>query len=296
MKQIQHSSKSHKKSERGKQRRKSKQVDLKVYTANLQKYGYSFLNDRVIIKEDDKFNKFMSEKKISKIKKIRYKKLENYFYENTNITIKKIIYFLNLLMLFDLFIQTLLFKNQFLIKFSLSKIRMKIKGIGRKYFLTPCLDKLINYPNRLSINDIPQDPNIKQYNFNKDTNIVYMEWDDKINFCGQMFCGCKDIIEIDLSDFDTSEVTTMSQMFTGCSSLISVTLSNSATSKVSDMHRMFDKCSSLTYLDLNNFHPSKSCIIHNMFNGCSSLTYLNLNNFDSIKVSSSSYMFKDCNK
>ncbi len=47
-----------------------------------------------------------------------------------------------------------------------------------------------------------------------------------------MFSGCNNIIEMDLSKFDTSQVDIMTDMFLGCSSLTSINLSNIKTSRV----------------------------------------------------------------
>ena len=62
-----------------------------------------------------------------------------------------------------------------------------------------------------------------------------------------MFGYCANITEINLSNFDTSKVTTMWSMFCYCSSLTSLDLSNFDTSKVTSMYRMFYQCLNLEY-------------------------------------------------
>jgi len=109
-----------------------------------------------------------------------------------------------------------------------------------------------------------------------------------------MFYFCKDITEIDLSNFDTSKVTDMKDMFVSCSSLTLLDLSNLNTSIVTNMEAMFDSCSSLTLLDLSNFNTSKVTNMKAMFNYCSSLTSLDLSNFHTSIVTSMSYMFHKC--
>ena len=69
---------------------------------------------------------------------------------------------------------------------------------------------------------------------------------------GGMFYLCSSLTSIDVSNFDTSNVTDMSSMFEDCSSLISLDLSSINTSKVTDMGYMVGNCSSLTSLDLRN--------------------------------------------
>ena len=110
-----------------------------------------------------------------------------------------------------------------------------------------------------------------------------------------MFCGCSDITEIDLSNFNTSNVKYMISMFNGCSSLTSINLSNFYTSKVTWMHYMFYGCSSLTSLNLSNFITSKVTWTEHMFDGCTKLEYINIINFNEISLGNRyySYMFNN---
>lgn len=87
-----------------------------------------------------------------------------------------------------------------------------------------------------------------------------------------MFAVCCDLTSIDLSSFDTSEVTTMGHMFEECNGLTKLNLSNFDTSKVTDMRWMFNNCCNLTTLDLSSFDTSKVKYMNAMFWGCTSLT------------------------
>ena len=99
---------------------------------------------------------------------------------------------------------------------------------------------------------------------------------------------------LDLSNFDTSNVTDMSWMFSDCSGLTELNISSFDTSKVTDMHRMFYNCQSLTELDISSFDTSKVTDMSRMFSSCSSLTNLKLSNFDTSEVTNMSYMFDVC--
>jgi surface protein len=59
-----------------------------------------------------------------------------------------------------------------------------------------------------------------------------------------MFSG-QPLIELDLSSFDTSEVTSMWHMFNGCTKLTELNLCGFNTSKVTNMQRMFRNTTSL---------------------------------------------------
>ena len=101
----------------------------------------------------------------------------------------------------------------------------------------------------------------------------------------------ENILELDLSNFDTSQVTDMGNMFFYASSLTSLNLSSFNTSKVTNMGSMFNNASSLTSLSLSNFDTSKVVDMGAMFNNMSNLTSLNLSNFDTSKVTDMRAMF-----
>ena len=66
----------------------------------------------------------------------------------------------------------------------------------------------------------------------------------------EMFRDCSRLTSLNVSSFDTSNVTNMSYMFRGCSHLTSLNVSSFDTSKVTDMTRMFQLCSRLTSLNV----------------------------------------------
>ena len=101
----------------------------------------------------------------------------------------------------------------------------------------------------------------------------------------------KNILELDLSSFDTSKVTSMAAMFRGMSKLTSLNLFNFDTSKVTDMSGMFEDMSNLTTLDLFDFDTSKVTNMSSMFENMHSLTTLNVSDFDTSQVTNMSAMF-----
>ena len=110
-----------------------------------------------------------------------------------------------------------------------------------------------------------------------------------------MFYGCSSLKELDLSNFDTSKVKSMSSMLYGCSSLINIDLSNFNTGNVTDMNNMFYGCSSLKKLNLVSFNTSNLVFMNSIFYGCSSLINIDLSNFDTSKVIQMSNMLYGCN-
>ena len=88
----------------------------------------------------------------------------------------------------------------------------------------------------------------------------------------------EDVLLIDLSSFNTSNVKDMSRMFGGCSSLKSIDLSSFNTSNVNNMSYMFSECYSLKSIDLSSFNTSnvKDFNLDNIFYGCESLNKGNI--------------------
>ena len=99
-----------------------------------------------------------------------------------------------------------------------------------------------------------------------------------------MFYGARSIKEINFSNFETTKVTSMRKMFSHCFSLLSLDLSNFDTSLVTNATSMFSSCQSLQYLDISNFNssslvkgPSSNVFI---FQNLYSLKFLNIYNID----------------
>ena len=65
-----------------------------------------------------------------------------------------------------------------------------------------------------------------------------------------MFHECSNITNIDLSSFNTQNVTNMYCMFHNCSNLTNIDLSSFNTQNVTNMYRMFDVCFKLKEIKL----------------------------------------------
>ena len=136
------------------------------------------------------------------------------------------------------------------------------------------------------------DPTDKTAYYYAETEKVYLNTDSsKMFYSEHNEQNIKNILEMDLSNFDTSKVTDMSDMFYNMSSLTTLDLSNFDTSKVMNMHDMFFDMRNLTTLDLSNFDTSKVTNMQAMFRNMSSLTTLNLSSFDTSKVTDMHDMF-----
>ena len=124
-------------------------------------------------------------------------------------------------------------------------------------------------------------------------NNITLEFTEKKKNLDKFFQDIQSIIEVDLSNYDTTGVTSMKSMFIGCTNLEYINFSNVITSSVTNMTSMFEECRSLTSLDLSSFNTGKVIYMDNMFKNCFSLTSLNLTSFRP-KLKKIKEMFSGC--
>jgi surface protein len=98
------------------------------------------------------------------------------------------------------------------------------------------------------------------------------------------------LTELDVSSFDTSNITNMSEMFSYCD-FTTLDLSNFNTSNVTNMMRMFYACKATT-LDISNFDTTSAPDITGLFYYCSRLTTVKLPKFNN--VTSLASLFYEC--
>ena len=72
-----------------------------------------------------------------------------------------------------------------------------------------------------------------------------------------MFMNCINLKELDLSNFNTSNVTNMQSMFYQCRRLEDLNLGSFDTSKLTTINYIFNNCISLKNLDIRNAELSK---------------------------------------
>ena len=103
------------------------------------------------------------------------------------------------------------------------------------------------------------------------------------------------LTSLDLSSFNTANVTNMGTMFTYCSALTSLDLSSFNTANVTNMADMFRGCEGLTHLDLSNFNTSKVTDMDYMFLWCNNLKTIYVGSgWSTAAVTTSFNMFQDC--
>ena len=117
----------------------------------------------------------------------------------------------------------------------------------------------------------------------------------KIKKCDYIFFNCQNIISIDLTSFDSSEVITMHKMFYKCFNLSEISLGNIDTSKVENMQYMFGKCKKLKEITFpKSFKTNNVNDISYMFFDCNDLENINNLSFDTKKVKNMHSLFQNC--
>ena len=191
--------------------------------------------------------------------------------------------------LYFIFLPLLLFSTT-LVKSEVSnQIKLKVRGPGERTFL--------NW-NDFSVKDVFIDNgwrgSIKKYNFGGTLNNVTLQLWSQIGSSHDMFLELLDIIEVDLTDFDSSILYDMSSMFNGCQNLKKITFGNINTAGVQNMYRLFFNCKSLTSIDLSNFVTTNVYNMIEIFSHCESITELDISTFNTVKVNGMYDMFAYC--
>ena len=91
---------------------------------------------------------------------------------------------------------------------------------------------------------------------------------------------------IDLSKWNTTNVTTFYGLFADNPKLRGVNLTNIRTNKVTTMYNMFGSCISLESIDLSSFSPNSLTTINSIFNNCKQLETLDLTNITNSQITS----------
>jgi len=116
------------------------------------------------------------------------------------------------------------------------------------------LNNSFNYdPSNVIVNGQSKPEYQKNYSFENDLNNITIKFNNKITSCEYMFEGMTNIIEIDLSNFDASNIINMNRMFKDCINLKKITFGDINTSLVENMNELFFNCTNLTIIDRLDF-------------------------------------------
>ncbi|MDF3826012.1 BspA family leucine-rich repeat surface protein [Enterococcus faecium] len=107
----------------------------------------------------------------------------------------------------------------------------------------------------------------------------------------QAFLNNKNIIEVDLSGLESTNIINMEQLFKGCSNLVRVTLNGLDTHNVTNFKSMFYDCSKLSDVDISTLNTENVIDMSYLFYNCYALENIDLSGWDTAKVQWMGRMF-----
>ena len=123
--------------------------------------------------------------------------------------------------------------------------------------------------------------------FRNNTNLININvsnWDtSKITSLRGAFAQIPNLTSVDFADWNVSNVTSFFALFDGSNKIENIDVSKWDTSSATNMAWMFTG-NNLKHLDVSNFNTSKVTNMFAMFSGSNSLTQLDISNFDTSNV------------
>ena len=112
-----------------------------------------------------------------------------------------------------------------------------------------------------------------------------------------MFNSAKQISELNLSNWDLTNVLTISGMFAGMPNITSLDVSSwKNTAKIKAMNNTFSSMLRINNINFGNFDTSSATNMSYMFYNCPQLIKADISSFTSEKLTNNSYMFNNCAK
>ena len=204
-----------------------------------------------------------------RVRKNSLNKLKSHFFIKT----------LSLLTFIFLFSFISTYKNNISIHFE--EINLIIKGNALQNILS---NEFNSEPDQVFINGILKNSCKKTCFLDYELNNITIRFENKLESCKNMFKDLTNVIEIDLTKFNTSKVKNMEHMFDNCINLKKIIFGKINTSLVENMNSLFNQCSNLTSIDLSNFDTSSVTNMTCLFNHCESLLFINASKFNTSRV------------
>ena len=172
-----------------------------------------------------------------------------------------------------------------------SEIHLVIKGSGTQEVINQGFTPI---PHEIFVNGEKKAEDSRTCELEGEINNITLKFNTQLLSCGDMFNSLQNLIEIDFSDFDSSQVTSMKSMFWGCPNLEKVHFGNIDTSSLEEIEKLFQGCNNLISVDLSSFDTSKIKSLESLFCECYKLTSIDISNFDTSKVTNMIWMFHAC--
>ena len=154
--------------------------------------------------------------------------------------------------------------------------------------------------NKIKVESKDQLEAIIQKRYNNNNSFVYLSDIDvsELKNLSRIFGRLNNLEVVDISGWDTSNVTSMAYMFSQCKNLKNIIgIENLDVSKLEYANYMFYGCENLVELDLTNWNPKLLQKTRYMFYGCLNLKIIkNIENWQLPNIKEVKYMFSGCTK
>ena len=245
------------------------------------KYYYSFDN---LINENLK-------KKYEKKNQCSLKKKNNLFLKKIYRDNFSFLVFL----IISIYIPTVLAKNKIFRKLeAFSEITLTIPGNGIQKLLSDSYSSTL--PEEIIINGNTISNGVKEIeiNLNQEKTNVTLRWTSELTTCKEMFRGLSNIIHVDLTGFDPSNIEDLSFMFDECKNIQTIKIEDFNSPNLKNTKSMFNECHSLKYINFKNIDTQQVTTMENMFSNCLSITSIDLSSFNTASVINFNSMFRSC--
>ena len=108
------------------------------------------------------------------------------------------------------------------------------------------------------------------------------------------FSYCSSLTDVNLPGLDISSAYTVAGMFQNCTSLVSVNLSGWQVNSLTGMSQMFSGCTNLQTVNLSGWNTPVLTLMGSLFEGCSNLQTVDLSMLNTANVTNMSSMFRNC--
>ena len=133
-----------------------------------------------------------------------------------------------------------------------------------------------------------------KYETNKKIISVRFVFKQILNDLSLMFYYCENLESIDLSSYNTTNITNMAFMFCECLNLKYVNLTSFKSNNAINMEGAYQFCLKLKLIDFPSSNIINVTNMEYMFNGCQSLESLNLSSLNTTYVKNMSEIFENC--
>jgi len=105
---------------------------------------------------------------------------------------------------------------------------------------------------------------------------------NNLNSLDGLFKDNKEIIKVNLNNFNMNDVVSMKSTFSGCTHLSEINLEGVNSSKLTKMENTFENCTELKNINLSPLNTTNIIYMNNIFSGCNHLETINLSSFNKV--------------